>query len=69
MDTQNQHRRVQYLWCVMPTIFFVSLEVATRNTLPDKNSSTSLTVEGVSALVQSVCSDEDVVFRWIFVSI
>ena len=54
--------------------FFVSLELATSNELPDHLlrtavSSVSPTEEGVSTLVQSICSNEDVLFRWTFVDV
>ena len=53
--------------------FFVSLELATRVKLPDhllKTSMSSAEEEGgVSALVQLICGNEDVLFHWTFVGI
>ena len=53
---------------------FVSLELTTRNELPDHLlrtavSSVSQPEEGVSALVQSICSNEDVLFQWTLVGV
>ena len=64
-----------FLVCNDTYKFFVSLELATRNELPDHLSKTAvsstspITEEGVSALVQSICSNEDVLFRWTFVGV